>query len=158
MRKSWLVFVISLILMSCQWIDSTLPNEQNLLEEELNKIDWTKVDTFPSFEQCDTIADTQLQNECFISNLVNSLQHQLSLDTLKGKFVFKDTLRIAVIIKSNAEIELQLQKPDSLTIDFLRIDSLLQNKNIRFSGLVPATKRGVPVNSQFVIPIVLEEH
>ncbi len=158
MRKSWLVFVIPLILMSCQWINNALPNEQNLLEEELNKIDWTKVDNFPSFEQCDTIADTQLQNECFFSSLVNSLQNQLSHDTLKGKFFFKDTLKITVTIKSNAEVALQLQKPDSLTIDFLRIDSLLQHKKISFSGLIPATKRGVPVNTQFVIPIVLEEH
>jgi len=59
MKKSWIVFFMPFLMTSCQWVNSTLPNEQNLLEEELSKIDWFKVDTYPSFKQCDSILDVQ---------------------------------------------------------------------------------------------------
>ncbi len=158
MKKSWIVFFMPFLMTSCQWVNSTLPNEQNLLEEELSKIDWFKVDTYPSFKQCDSILDVQAQRECFFSHLTAKLEQQLSNDTLKGKFNVNDTLQVLVTIKSDAAVTFQLKKPDSLTIYFLRIDSLLQHKNIQFTDIIPATKRGVPVNTEFVVPIVVKEH
>lgn len=157
MKKNWFVLFMPFLMTSCQWVNSTLPNEQNLLEEELSKIDWTKVDTYPSFSQCDSIVDLKTQRDCFFAHLTSSLQQQLSSDTLKGRFSTIDTLQVLVTITSNAEVNLQLKKPDSLTIEFIRIDSLIRQKNIQFTDIIPATKRGVPVNTEFLVPIVIKE-
>jgi len=156
MKPSWIVFFFPLLFTSCQWMSTRLPDEQQLLEEELNKIDWTKVDTYPSVAGCDSIFDATAQKACFFDYITSTLEENLSIDTLRGKFADVDTLKILVTIQSNAQVSLALyQLNDSVKKQVKSIDSLLEQKSKNFQHLSPATKRGVPVTSQFVLPLVL---
>ena len=56
MRNNLLVFFLIFTLFSC-YKKKELPNAQELLRRELHTIDWTRVDTYPSFDSCDTLTD-----------------------------------------------------------------------------------------------------
>ena len=158
MKSSWIIFFFPFLFASCQWMSNRLPNEQELLEEELNKIDWTKVDTYPSVASCDSIFDDQARKDCFFSYVTQVLEENLQVDTLSGTFANMDTLNVLVTIQSNAQVSLALyQVNDSLKQQVKSVDSLLQEKSKNFREFSPAVKRGVPVTSQFVLPLVLHK-
>jgi len=139
-------------------MSAQLPNEQELLEEELNKIDWTKVDTYPSVEACDSIFDEVARKNCFFDYITAALEENLRMDTLRGTFTTLDTLNVLVTIQADAQVSLALyQLNDSLKQQLKSVDSLLLEKSKYFQTLSPATKRGVPVTSQFVLPLVLHK-
>ncbi|MGG5505796.1 MULTISPECIES: hypothetical protein [unclassified Myroides] len=158
MKLSWIVFFFPFLITSCQWMSNKLPDEQQLLEEELNKIDWTKVDTYPSVASCDSIFDDETRKDCFFNYITAELEAKLQVDTLKGAFAQIDTLKVLVTIQSNAQVSLALyQLNDSLKQQLKSVDSLLQEKSKNLPHLSPAIKRGVPVTSQFVLPLVLHK-
>ncbi|MBB1148589.1 MULTISPECIES: hypothetical protein [unclassified Myroides] len=158
MKPSWIVFFFPVLFTSCQWMSSRLPDEQQLLEEELNKIDWTKVDLYPSVASCDSIFDEETRKECFFTYVTQELEANLHLDTLRGTFAHMDTLNVLVTIQPDARVSLALyQVNDSLKQQVNSVDSLLQEKSKIFQNLSPAMKRGVPVTSQFVLPLVLHK-
>lgn len=158
MKPSWIVFFFPVLFTSCQWMSARLPNEQQLLEEELNKIDWTKVDLYPSVASCDSIFDEDIRKECFFTYITEELEANLCADTLRGTFANMDTLKVLVTIQPDAQVSLALyQLNDSLKQHLKSVDSLLQEKSKTFQNLSPAMKRGVPVTSQFVLPLVLHK-
>ncbi|MCS4237331.1 hypothetical protein M2306_002633 [Myroides gitamensis] len=158
MKSSWIIFFFPVVFTSCQWMSAQLPNEQELLEEELNKIDWTKVDTYPSVASCDSIFDETARKTCFFDYITAALEENLRVDTLRGTFATLDTLKVLVTIQADAQVSLSLyQLNDSLKQQLKSVDSLLVEKSKKFHELSPATKRGVPVTSQFVLPLVLHK-
>lgn len=158
MKSSWIIFFFPVLFASCQWMSAQLPNEQELLEEELNKIDWTKVDTYPSVASCDTIFDETARKACFFDYITAALEENLRMDTLRGTFATLDTLNVLVTIQADAQVSLSLyQLNDSVKQQLKSVDSLLMVKSKTFDNLSPATKRGVPVTSQFVLPLVLHK-
>lgn len=157
MGKIFLFILLSTILTSCQWNTKNIPNEQTLYQEEFKKIDWKKVDTYPSIDQCDSLIDEIAQHNCFFEFISNNLQTKLNVDTLEGKFESLDTLKIVVTIEADAKTSFQLyQYPDSLKSKIQVVDSILKIKDTDFPIIHPATKRGIPVKTQFVIPVVVK--
>lgn len=108
MKSSWIVFFFCTLFTSCQWMSDRLPNEQQMLEEELNKIDWTSVDIYPSVTSCDSIFNEKERKDCFFNYITNILEENLSLDTLRGTFDRIDTLNVLVTIKPDAQVSLSL--------------------------------------------------
>lgn len=158
MKSSWIIFFLPFLFTSCQWMSARIPDEQQLLEEELNKVDWTTVDTYPSVETCDSIFDATARKACFFNYITTALEENLSLDTLRGTFAAIDTLKVLVTIQSDARVSLALyQLNDSLKLQLKSVDSLLAEKGKKIQNLSPAMKRGVPVTSQFVLPLVLNK-
>lgn len=156
MNKLTLFVFLSIVMTSCQWTAKKLPDENRLLKEEIDKIDWTKVDSYPSVEQCDSLFDETERKKCFFEFITQNLQEELSLDTLIGRFEQLDTLKVLVIVQTDSRIQLELYDfPDSLKTQTMSIDSLLKVKERNFPVVQPAIKRGLPVKSQFLVPLIL---
>jgi hypothetical protein len=156
MNKLTLFVFLSIVVTSCQWTAKKLPDENRLLKEEIDKIDWTKVDSYPSVEQCDSLFDETERKKCFFEFITQNLQEELSLDTLIGRFEQLDTLKVLVTVQTDSRIQLELYDfPDSLKAQTMSIDSLLKVKERNFPVVQPAIKRGLPVKSQFLVPLIL---
>lgn len=159
MNKLILFIFLSIGMTSCQWTAKKLPDENSLLKEEIDKIDWTKVDSYPSVEQCDSLFDETDRKKCFFEFITQNLQLELGSDTITGEFDQLDTLKVLVTVQTDSRIKLELYNfPDSLKGKTTSINSLLKVKEQNFPVVQPATKRGVPVKSQFLIPLVLNKH
>ncbi|WP_267740534.1 hypothetical protein [Myroides injenensis] len=156
MNKILQIIFLSFLVTSCEFGTKQLPSQDQLLQEELNKIDWSKVDTYPSTSQCDSVQGNQEQKDCFFAYITTQLQERLYADTLKGRFTHIDTVKVLVTVQANSTVKFKLyETPDSLYTQSISIDSLLKSKEKDFPTILPATKRGIPVTSEFIIPVVL---
>ena len=76
MRK-FLTMLIICSFTSCNFFDSADEKTQKLVNQELQSIDWTNVDHYPLFDDCDENASKATQKDCFIETL--SLHFGMSL-------------------------------------------------------------------------------
>ena len=157
MKKIILIVVLSSILFSsCQYFEKEVPSNEKLLEKELKLVNWKKVDEFPSVVECEKIKDEVVRNQCFFEFLTQTIKQKLSVDTLLLPFPEGDTIQVKVTVFADASLKLEPQFSTKISSDAaVKIDSLLQACLIDFPKVNPAIKRGLPVKTQFILPVVL---
>ena len=156
MYKKLSLFFVFLVV-SCQYFDAKAPDENVLLQEELNKINWSEVDQYPSIFQCDGNLDIEQQKQCFFDNLVQTIQERIGVDTIQVMYPEVDTIDVKVTINADSTLKFEAQQPkDSITYDFVKIYSILKNRLSDFPKVEPAIKRGIKVKTQFVVPVIIK--
>lgn len=156
MKKVIVLFSIVLI-SSCQLFDKKVPDENQLLKEELKKIDWTQVDQYPTVSDCESLSDKEAQKQCFFDYLIQTIQERIGVDTIQIMYPEVDTISVKVTVNPDASLQFETQIPsDSITYDIKVIDSILQNRLADFPQVEPAIKRGIKVKSQFVLPVIIK--
>lgn len=158
MRKIILiVFLLPLFFNSCKYFDNQVPSEKELLQKELKAINWNEVDEFPSVVDCEKIENKILRQQCFFEYMTQLIQQKLSVDTLSVLYPELDTIEVKVTIFPNATMQFEPQFPkDSVAYDRIKIDSILKSRLVNFPKINPAIKRGIPVKTQFILPVILK--
>lgn len=158
MRKIILILLLSpLLFNSCQYFDKQVPSEKELLQKELNAINWKEVDEFPSVADCGKIENKIEQQQCFFEYMTQLIQHKLSVDTLSILYPELDTIEVKVTVYPNSRIQFEPLFPkDSVAYDTIKIDSILKARLVGFPKISPAIKRGIPVKTQFILPVILK--
>lgn len=158
MRKIILIAIAFLfILNSCQYLDRSVPSKEVLLEKEMKAINWKEVDEFPSVSDCEKIRDKTMQRNCFFEFLTQQIQLKLNIDTLSVLYPQLDTIEVKVTVFPDSTLKFEPQFPkDTVAYDTIKIDSILHARLIDFPKINPAIKRGIPVKSQFILPVILK--
>lgn len=134
-----------------------MPSEKELLQKELKAINWKEVDEYPSVAGCDKIEDKAQRKQCFFTVLTQLIQEKLNIDTLSLLYPKLDTIEVKVTIFPNATMQFEPQFPnDSLNYDRIKIDSILKVRLVNFPKVNPAIKRGIPVKTQFILPVIIK--
>jgi hypothetical protein len=134
-----------------------VPSEQELLQKELQTINWKEVDEFPSFVDCDKLDNKSKRQLCFFEYLTQLIQQKLSSDTLSILYPELDTIEVLVTIFPDAKMKFEPQfSKDSVTYDTNKIDSILQARLVNFPKVNPAIKRGIPVKTKFILPVIIK--
>lgn len=134
-----------------------MPSEKELLQKELKAINWKEVDEYPSVVDCEKIDNKAQRQQCFFEVLTQLIQEKLSVDTLSVLYPELDTIEVKVTVFPNATMQFEPQFPkDSVAYDTIKIDSILKARLIDFPKINPALKRGIPVKSQFILPVILK--
>ncbi len=155
--KKALALLFLILISSCQYFGGEVPSKKELLDKELNAINWNEVDEFPSFSECDKIKDERLQKQCFFEFLTQTIQEKLTSDTLANLYPELDTIEVKVTVFPNSTMKFEPQFPkDSTAYDTIKIDSILKSRLINFPKVNPATKRGLPVKTQFILPVIIK--
>lgn len=156
--KKILILLLAALFGSCQYFEKQVPNEQELLQQELKKVDWNKVDEYPSVTTCDSLIDPELRKQCFFEYLSATIQQKLSTDTPFTKLYPEiDTIEVKVTISPDSTMEFEPQFPqDSVAYDKIKIDSILHARLVDLPKVNPASKRGIPVKTQFILPVILK--
>jgi hypothetical protein len=67
-----------------------------------------------------------------------------------------DTIEVKVtIFECKMKFEPQFSK-DSVAYNTIKIDSILNARLVDFPKVNPAIKRGIPVKTQFILPVILK--
>jgi hypothetical protein len=158
MKKIILTLLLTLVLVnSCQYFEKQVPSEQELLQKELNSINWKEVDEFPSVFGSDTIENKIERQQCFFEYMTQLIQHKLSVDTLSVLYPELDTIEVKVTVYPNSRIIFEPLFPkDSVAYDTVKIDSILKARLVGFPKINPAIKRGIPVKTEFILPVILK--
>lgn len=154
--KKLILLLFGLQMTSCQYFEKQVPDEDALLQERLKEIDWNKVSSYPSFPECDAITDKNLRKECFFSTLTRLVQEKLGTDTVALLSPQIDTINLKVTVLADASLKFEPQFPADSTLNTSQIDSILKVKLVDFPQVEPAQKEGVPVTSQFILPVILD--
>ncbi len=158
MKRIILITVLlSFFFDSCQYFEKQVPSKEELLQKELQTINWNEVDEFPTISECEKIDDEALRKQCFFEYLTQIIQEKLSADTLAILYPELDTIEVKVTVFPNATMQFEPQFPkDSVAYDTVKIDSLLKVRLIDLPKVNPALKRGIPVKTQFTLPVILK--
>ncbi|GEM54235.1 hypothetical protein FB1_04560 [Flavobacterium branchiophilum NBRC 15030 = ATCC 35035] len=156
--KKILFSVIPFLLIACQYLDKKAPTEQELLDKRMKEIDWKKVDKLPSIVACETVTESNQQKACFFEFLTQNIQDKIGTDSLSVIYATADTLKIKVTVFATSKLKFESQfSKDTTQVMRQKTDSVLAIKLTDFPKISPAIKRGIPVNTQFVLPIVLPQ-
>ncbi|MCV9930498.1 hypothetical protein OIU83_22750 [Flavobacterium sp. LS1R49] len=155
--KQFSLLLVILLFNSCQYFEKQVPSEKELLQKELKSINWKEVDEFPSVVECDKIENKKQRQQCFFEVMIQLIQQKLSSDTLAILYPELDTIEVKVTIFPNATMKFEPQFPkDSVAYDTIKIDSILRARLVDFPKVNPAIKRGIPVKTQFILPVILK--
>ena len=156
MSKSY-CYILLLVFSSCQYFEKQVPSEKELLQKELKSINWKEVDEYPSLVDCESVTDKKQQQQCFFERLTQLIQEKLSVDTLAVLYPELDTIEVKVTVFPNATLQFEPQfLKDSVAYDTIKIDSILRARLVGFPKVNPAIKRGIPVKTQFILPVILK--
>ncbi|RZJ59807.1 MAG: hypothetical protein EOO45_25170 [Flavobacterium sp.] len=153
-KASALLFL--LILCSCRYFDSKVPSEEELLQKRLDEINWSEVSTYPSIAECEGVLDKEQKKECFFSSMTRLVQEKLDTDTIAMLYPEIDTIMVKVTVFPDASLKFEPQMTkDSVAYNRVKIDSILKSRLADFPKIEPAQKEGVPVTTQFILPVIL---
>ena len=157
--KKVLFFIFALLLQSCQFFDKKVPDEKELLTKELKAINWTEVDEYPTVEKCDLLRNKADRKQCFFEFITKTVQQKLNVNVVQQKQLQLDTIKVVVTVFTDATVKFK-SKFAANAPSFIeqKVDSILELKLIDFPKISPALKRGIPVKSQFVLPIILRHN
>jgi len=155
--KQFSIFLIFLFFGSCQYFEKKVPSEKELLRKELKAINWKEVDEYPSVAECETIADEKQRQKCFFDVMSQLVQEKLKIDSLSILYPELDTISVKVTIFPNSKMKFEPQFPkDSVAYDTIKVDSILHARLVDFPKVNPAIKRGIPVKTQFILPVIIK--
>ncbi|AYN05507.1 MULTISPECIES: hypothetical protein [unclassified Flavobacterium] len=155
--KQFSFLLVIFLFNSCQYFEKQVPSEKELLQKELKSINWKEVDEFPSVVECEKIENKKQRQQCFFEIMTQLIQQKLSSDTLAILYPELDTIEVKVTIFPNATMKFEPQFPkDSVAYDTVKIDSILRARLVDFPKVNPAIKRGIPVKTQFILPVILK--
>lgn len=157
MSKFHSVFFLFFFLVSCQYFEKSIPSEEELLQKRIKEINWNEVTNYPSVAECDSILDKEQQKACFFNYLSTIIHQKMASDSLSTPTKIMDTLDVRVTIFPDATLLFEpIFKKDSVSYNKQKIDSLIKVKLTDFPKIEPALKEGIPVKTQFILPVILK--
>lgn len=147
--KKTILFLLFLQFFSCNYFEKPMISTDSIVEKRLKEINWNTVDTYPTVSGCEIIKDKTEQKKCFFDYMTQTISEKLNPIVSKNNFK-TDSIQIKVTVLQDATLQFESMK-DSLNTNKNKIDSLLKVRLIDFSKIIPATKRGIQVKTQFII-------
>ncbi|RXR35491.1 hypothetical protein EQG68_00930 [Flavobacterium piscinae] len=155
--KHFCYFFFIFLLASCQYFEKRVPSEEELLQKRLKEINWNEVTVYPSVAECDSILDKELKKECFFRYLTEVIHQKIAPDSLLTNAKVLDTIEVRITVFPDSKITFEPLFPsDSLTYDKQKTDSIIKARLTDFPKIEPAQKEGIPVKTQFILPVILK--
>lgn len=151
-----LIFIIALGVMTC--FSSCMSKEeqqlraQELVKERIAKVDLTQPDHYPLFAGCDELEQAQ---KCFYDNMQQVLKERLKKHSFNLEGLQKDSILLKIVVTKNGEV-LYEQAANVNDMIGAQLDSLFDKSLTPLCNVSPALKHGVPVETSYIIPVILQ--
>ncbi|MCW5518570.1 hypothetical protein J1N09_01875 [Aureitalea sp. L0-47] len=145
------------LLTSCQFFETEKISSETFYEQDIKTIDWNDVDQYPAFPNCTDLIDKEEQKRCFSDEIRNALSGIKNETAIGLDATFIDTIWVRLHVSETSKLSVTEIEMDSLLTRYFpnfksevirRIDSL--------QLVEPANKKGVPVKTEFSLPIVIQ--
>ncbi|MCW1953973.1 MAG: hypothetical protein KIH80_007365 [Flavobacteriia bacterium] len=153
MRKLLFLAVV-LLLSACTWFTPKEVLRDQYVHAELQAIDWQSVDQFPLFNSCDETATKQSQQQCFERVLNEQLREIISRMSMEEKLEISGSFSLSIQVNDQGDIlllDLINGAFSEETTTYLMTEFSKEFSQIK--QLSPALKQGMPVATQYQIPI-----
>jgi len=155
-KRLHLVFLL-LLATSCQFFETEKVSSEKIYKEEIEAIDWKDVDRYPSFSNCESILEKPQQKECFINTINSQLYKSISHENMVAVREAYDTVKVNFEVSSSGQLSIMEIKMDSvLQKEFPDLKKWILQSIDSLKPVAPAYKRGIPVKTQFTLPVVIQ--
>ncbi len=148
--KKIIFFLLFTTFFSCNYFEKPIVSTDTIVKKRLEEINWKTVDTYPTVLGCEIIKDKTEQKKCFFDYMTQTISEKLNSVISKNKLKVLN-IQVKVLVLQDSTLQFESIK-DSTNFEKPKIDSLLKIRLIDFSKIIPATKRGIIVKTQFIIP------
>ncbi|MCL6274700.1 hypothetical protein M3P19_11820 [Muricauda sp. 2012CJ35-5] len=157
MRKLLGLFILGLGLTSCELFMSTQEKTDKLVHDELIKVNWNEVDSYPLFVgECDELAIKEVQRDCFQATLmryfteaVSDLQFQVNTELNETIYVDFEVDEHGFILITNFE------ESNAVLSEIENFNDLISERLNDLTTVKAAIYRGIKVAIRVRLPIVL---
>ena len=135
-----------------------LPFSKNKNSKVLDTIvDFSSVDTFPSFKTCDSLIDKTAKSDCFRATIHQKIGEELQKHQLAIKDSIDEIIYVDLLISADGMFTLEaIQSSDTIKQELPELDSLLKVSVKKLPTIHPANKRGIPVATKYRLPIRIQ--
>ncbi|CAM1351697.1 hypothetical protein [Tenacibaculum insulae] len=152
MRFCYVIFWM-IIFTNFSCTKSLKKEERNTLNPEIN---YTEVDVSPTFYKCKKLPDSAKLN-CFKLEIRSRLQNPLLTCNFITEKEINETVLIDLLIDNKGFFKLKKIKSSTKIKQYLpKLDSVLKNTIKNLPKITPAFKRGIPVTTQYQLPLKIK--
>lgn len=154
----YLGFLLMLTLLSsCQFFETEKISTETFFEEELKTIDWKTVDQYPAFGACERLTDKEGQKSCFERSLSAHLLKTFSNRNITTSRDLNDTVALSFAISEKGKLAItQIQIDSIIRSEFPSLEEWIYEGIDTLQPVAPAYKRGIPVKTEFMLPIIFK--
>ncbi|MGC1203913.1 MAG: hypothetical protein WA839_03390 [Flavobacteriaceae bacterium] len=154
--KQICVFILVLMLASCEYFNVKKTSSEAILEEELQTFNWNDVDEYPTFSICDSLTTKQEKKQCFGTHLTNKILNFLQGENITITQDVNDTITLKFQVSEKGKLSLLDFEVDSLTLQEIpNIKVLIRESLVALPQVFPAIKRAQQVKTEFELPIII---
>ncbi|MDU8885080.1 hypothetical protein RXV94_02830 [Yeosuana sp. MJ-SS3] len=151
-----IVFLMFILLVSCEYFKVKKTSSDFILEEELQSFKWNEVDEYPTFSICENSNSKLETKQCFESTITKAITTQLMTENIIVTQDIEDTIYIKFQISEKGELSVLKIKTDSITSQEIpNIEDILISSLDSLPEIFPAIKRSQKVKTEFMLPIVI---
>ena len=117
-------------------------------------IDFSTVDVAPSFDDCKSYVEKEKKSNCFRNTIYKHISTSLAKHNFEVRNPIEEVINVSVTIDSrgNATVH-QIVSSALIKKTLPNLDSLVKRSVASLPKMFPAIKRGIPVTTQYQIPI-----
>lgn len=120
-------------------------------------VNFSSVDTSPSFKICDSIIDKEQQSDCFRNTIHKKIGEELQQHQFTITDSISETIYVAIVIDARGKITLKnIESSEYIKKQLPSLDSVLQVSIDKIPTVYPAIKRGIPVTTKYRLPIKIQ--
>lgn len=152
MRFFMVLCCIAYFFTSCDYL--SFKKKEDPMQTLDTIIDFSSVDTPPTFDACNSLIDKQEQLDCF----GKELHKHISSSLIQSEFIVKksidETIEIKLQITNKGIVVLQaIQSSERVKKELPELENLIKESVKKFPTIYPAIKRDIPVTTEYIIPI-----
>jgi len=155
MQKTFL-FLLIICATSCEYFNVKKVSSQDIYKEEIQTVNWSAVDTYPTFSICDTFETKAEKKTCFENTLSQHITSSLQNETIVVSQDIKDTIMLEFKISETGKITIKkIEINDTTETEIPEIKKIIANSLNTLPKIFPAIKRDQLVKTEFNLPIII---
>ncbi len=150
-----LLLILAIVVLSCNRFSSSRVSVENLQSLD-TLIDYTSVDDYPLFSNCQEDGTKEEEKSCFEQSLTKLLETELRRYKYPVERTMNDSTFVDLLINSNGKTRVvSISSSESIQEQVPQLDSLIRQSVEQLPIIKAATKRGIPIKSQYTLAVVL---
>ncbi len=153
--KNLYIVLLAFILFSCDHFVLKKENKEEIVREELSKLNRNEVEQPPLFEVCKKMSEEELES-CFQNTITLHIHNHLAKETITVTQNVDDTIWVPLLITKNGEIILEdFSLPNTIKKQIPNLIDILKQGVNTLPEVEPAHTRSTPVNARYKLPVVI---
>lgn len=144
---------------SCEFFQTERLTSDVILQEELKAIDWHEVDAYPVFLDCKSLSQEE-HLQCFVDALHRKVTHSMQRYAYNNPIDNICKLNILIKIDNEKNLHFTISSDSSVyksEDNFQLLHTYIQEGLDSLQVIEPALKRGIPVTTEFALPVIFAQ-